>query len=352
MMSSLPPFVARSTLLLLLVVTAPGFAAAQSGDLPNPFQAAERNWATFPDGHPWGSTAGIELGPGGEVWAIDRCGANSCDGSDIAPIVLLDLATGTPKKRIGAGLFVFPHGLHVDRNGNVWVTDAQTSKDGTKGQQVIELSPDGRVLMRLGTAGVAGGGPDHFQEPSDVVTAPDGDIFVVDGHSGQAPNTPADYVTRVIRFSKDGRFIKAWGRLGSGPGEFHNAHAVALDSRGRVFVADRGNSRLQIFDRDGTFVAEWKQFGRPSGLYIDRNDRLYVIDADSSPANHPGWKKGIRIGSAADGSVAAFVPGHVEGGPDGAAGEGVVLVEGNLYAAENTLKGITRYRKKGGARGK
>ena len=336
----------------LVVAVCAASAIAQSGvspgnDLPDPFQAAVRNWGTLPEGRTWGSTAGIEIGPKGEIWAIERCGANSCDGSDLPSIHMLDLSTGKPVKSIGAGVFVFPHGLHVDRDGNVWVTDALSSKDGTKGQQVIKLSPEGKVLLRLGTAGVAGGGPDHFQEPSDVVTTPSGDIFVVDGHSGQNASVPPDYVTRVIHFNKDGKFVKAWGKLGSGPGEFHNAHAIAIDSRGRLFVADRGNARLQIFDQNGKFIDEWKQFGRPSGLYIDKNDRLYVIDADSGAANHPGWKKGIRIGSAKDGKVTAFVPGHVEGGPDGAAGEGVVIgPDGNLYAAENTLKGVTRYLKK------
>jgi streptogramin lyase len=321
--------------------------APPPANLPNPYQAALRNWGTLPDGRTWGSTAGIEIGPKNEIWAIERCGANSCDGSDLPSIHELDLATGRPTRSIGAGLFVFPHGLHVDRDGNIWVTDAMTSKDGTEGQQVIKLSPDGKVLMRLGTPGQAGGGPDHFQEPSDVVTTRAGDIFVVDGHSGQLATVPPDYVTRVIKFTKDGKFVKAWGKLGAGPGEFHNAHAIALDSRGRLFVADRGNARLQIFDQDGRFLAEWKQFGRPSGLYIDKNDVLYVIDADSTSVNHPGWKKGIWIGSAKDGKVTGFVPGHVEGGPDGAAGEGVVVgPDGNLYTAENTLKGITRYLKK------
>jgi len=212
---------------------------------------------------------------------------------------------------------------------------------------VIKLSPDGKVLMRLGTAGVAGGGPDHFNEPSDVVTAPNGDIFVADGHSGQNPNAPPGYITRIVKFSKDGKFIKEWGKLGTGPGEFRNAHALAIDSRGRLFVCDRGNARLQIFDLDGKFLAQWSQFGRPSGLYIDKNDKLYVIDADSTAANHPGWKKGIRIGSAKDGKVAAFVPGHQTESPDGAAGEGIVAdPSGNLYAAENTLRGVTKYSKR------
>jgi DNA-binding beta-propeller fold protein YncE len=212
---------------------------------------------------------------------------------------------------------------------------------------VFKLSPDGKVLMRLGTAGVAGGGPDRFNEPSDVVTASNGDIFVVDGHSGQNPKAPPDYVTRVIRFSSNGKFINEWGRLGSGPGEFRNAHAVAIDSRGRLFVGDRGNGRLQIFDADGKFIDQWKQFGRPSGLYIDKQDRLYVIDADSSAANNPGVKKGIRIGSARDGKVTLFVPGHQTENPDGAAGEGIVAdPTGNLYAAENTLRGVTKYAKR------
>jgi streptogramin lyase len=316
-------------------------------DLPNPYLAAVRNWGTLPDGRTWGSTAGIEIGPHNEIWAIDRCGVNSCDGSDLPPVHQLDLATGKPIRSIGAGLFVFPHGLDVDGDGNIWVTDAQTSKDGTKGQQVIKLSPDGKVLMRLGTAGVAGGGPDHFNEPADVIIAPNGDIFVADGHSGQNPSMPLDYVTRVVRFSRTGKFLKEWGKLGSGPGEFRNAHALAIDSQGRLFVADRGNGRLQIFDFDGKFLGQWRQFGRPSGLYIDKNDKMYVIDADSTAANNPGFRKGIRIGSARDGKVVAFVPGHQTQNPDGAAGEGVVVgPDGNLYAAENTLRGVTKYEKR------
>ena len=316
-------------------------------DLPNPYEPAIRNWAKLPDNRAWGSTAGIEIGPHNEMWAIDRCGVNSCEGSGLPPIHLLDRSTGMPVRSIGAGLFVFPHGLHIDREGHIWVTDALSSKDGKKGQQLLKLSADGGVLMRLGTAGAAGGGPDHFNEPSDVVTAPNGDIFVADGHSGQNPNVPPGYISRIVKFSKDGTFIREWGKWGSGPGEFKTPHALAFDSEGRLFVCDRGNARLQIFTQDGQFLDQWTQFGRPSGLFIDHRDQLYVMDADSTSVNHPGWKKGIHIGSAKDGRVVGFVPGHTTDNPDGAAGEGIVAdTAGNLYTAENTLRGITKYVKR------
>ena len=315
-------------------------AAAQ--DIPSPYGKPENQWARPPVGEAWGSTAGIERGPRGEIWAIDRCGANNCDGSDRAAIVLLDIKTGKAIKGIGAGLFVFPHGLHVDRAGNIWVTDGGVSKDGSKGLQVTKLSPDGKVLLTLGIAGQRGNDQTHFQSPSDVITAPNGDIFVSDGHAPIANIVPPDLAMRVMKFSKDGKFIKEWGgKAGAGKDQFNNPHALALDARGRLYVADRSNNRTMIFDQDGTFINEWKQFGRPSGFYI-AGDRLYAIDADSSEANHPGgWKKGVWIGSIREGKAQAFVP-------DETAGEGVVVApDGNMYGAVNVApRGITRYGKK------
>jgi streptogramin lyase len=334
------------TFAIVVALSAQGLTQqVESGaGLPNPYQAPVAQWGTLPDGRTWGSTAGIEVGPRGEIWAIDRCGGNRCDGSNLPAVHLLDLSSGRPLKSIGAGLFVYPHGLHVDADGNLWITDGSASKDGTKGHQVLKLSPDGKVLMRLGTAGVAGGGPSHLTAPTDVVTAPNGDIFVADGHGGASATVKPDYVTRIVKFSKDGTFIKQWGKVGTGPGEFRTPHALAMDSRGRLMVADRGNARIQVFDSEGRFLAEWKQFGRPSGIFIDSNDRLYAVDADSTKANHPGWKKGIRIGSARDGKVEAFIPGHQTDNPEGTAGESIVIdAAGNMYAAENTLRGITKY---------
>lgn len=342
----------------LTIIAALGFVGARAfaqsevkpinNELSNPYQAGVRNWATL-EGRTWGSTAGIDIGPKGEMWAIDRCGMNSCEGSNLPTIHQVDPATGKVTKSIGAGLFAFPHGLHVDRDGNIWVTDGVPpgGKGSNRGHQVIKLSPDGKVLLKLGMAGMAGGGADHLSEPADVITAPNGDIFVADGHSGQnaaaTPQTPS----RIVKFSKDGKFIKEIGKWGSAPGEFKTPHALAFDSRGRLFVADRGNMRIQILDQNGKVLEEWKQFSRVSGMFIDRNDTLYAIDSESTPTNHPGWKKGVRIGSARTGKVMYFVPGHETETPGGAAGEGIVVdANGTIYAAENTLRGVTRYVKK------
>ncbi len=319
-----------------------GFSVTASAqDIPALYGKAENQWASPPEGS-WGSTAGIERGPRGEIWAIDRCGANSCETSDKPAIIQIDMATGKAIRGIGAGLFVFPHGLHVDRAGNIWVTDGGVSKDGSKGLQVIKLSPKGDVLLRLGTAGQRGTDGTHFQSPSDVITAPGGDIFVTDGHAPIAGIVPPDLAMRVMKFSADGKFIKEWGgKAGAGRDQFNNPHALALDGQGRLYVADRANNRTMIFDQDGKFIADWRQFGRPSGFYIT-GDRLYAIDADSSEANHPGgWKKGVWIGSIREGKAQSFVP-------DDTAGEGVVVApDGNMYGAVNVApRGITRYQKK------
>lgn len=325
---------------ILIVCSVAVIGGASAEGLSVPYGPPEHQYAKTSGDWTWGGSAGIERGPHGEIWAIDRCGANSCDGSSRAPIVELDTRTGKPIRAIGAGLFVFPHGLHVDAHGNVWVTDGGVSKDGSKGLQVIKLSPDGKVLLRLGTAGRRGDDQSHFQSPSDVITTADGTIFVTDGHAPIPGTVPAGLDMRVMKFSAAGKFLMQWGKAGSAAGEFNNPHALAFDAAGRLYVADRGNARIQIFNRDGKFIAAWKQFGRPSGLYI-HGDRLYAIDADSTPATHPGgWEKGVWIGSIAKALPDGFVP-------DAAAGEGVVVApDGNMYGAVNVAPhGITRYRK-------
>ena len=276
-------------------------AGAATNDLPHPYHAVE-NWAQLPPGMQWGQVIAVKPDTHGNLWVFHR---------SEPPILEFD-SSGKFLKSFGAGMFVQPHGLEIDRDGNIWTTD-QLAKDG-KGQQVIKFSPDGKVLMTLGKAGVAGAGPDTFNGPCDVAIAPNGDIFVADGHGG-------DTNARVVKFSKDGKYIKEWGKKGSGSGEFDTLHSMAMDSKGRLFIADRGNSRIQIFSQDGKFIAEWRQFGRPSGLYITKNDTLYSVDSQSDEKTNPGVKRGIRIGSAKDGSVKIFIP-------DMSADPAIALAEG------------------------
>jgi sugar lactone lactonase YvrE len=305
----------------------------------NPYRTVE-GWAKMPEGRTWGATSAVDVAPDGKsIWVGERCGANTCAGSSLPPILLFD-ESGRLAKSFGTGVLVWPHGIHVDRSGNVWVTDAR-SRDG-RGNQVFKFNPDGKLLMTLGKAGVTGEGPDVFNQPSDVVVAASGDIFVADGHDD---NTNA----RIVKFSKDGKFIKTWGTRGSAAGEFDTPHGLALDSRARLFVADRGNNRIQIFDQDGRFLEEWKQFSRPSGLYIDKNDMLYVADSESNSKTNPGWKRGIRIGSAKDGKVTAFIPDPepdpekvVTSGSEGVAAD----ARGNVYGAEVGPRALKRYVKK------
>ena len=323
-------------------------AVAPTNSAPNPYRAIY-DWAKIPEGRSWGSTAGVDVDPdGSSVWVFERCGTFAlpsemkpgqpfaCDGSTLAPVLKFD-ASGKLVASFGAGMFVLPHGIRVDPAGNVWATDA-AGRNG-KGHQVVKFSPDGKVLMTLGKAGLAGDGPDEFNAPSAVLVAPNGDVFVADGHGG---NTNA----RIVKFSPDGRFIKAWGKKGSAPGEFDTPHTLAMDSRGRLFVGDRQNNRIQIFDQDGNFIDQLFQFSRPSGVFIDASDTIYVADSESESAskNHDGWKRGIRIGKIADGAVTAFIPDPAEKATTTSSAEGVAVDKsGNIFGAEAGSRRLVKY---------
>lgn len=309
-----------------------------NNSLPDPYRTIE-NWAVLPNGRTWGSTAGVAVDRKGNIWVAERCGANSCAGSNLAPILEFS-PSGKLLTSFGAGMFVFPHGITVDKDGNVWVTDGQGANG--KGQQVFKFSPKGQVLMTLGKAGVAGDSEDTFNQPSAVAIAANGDIFVADGHGGNSN-------ARIVKFSKDGKFILTWGKKGSAPGEFNIPHALAFDSSGRLFVADRGNNRIQIFDQQGKFIDQWKQFSRPSGIFIDKHDVIYVADSESGSVapDHSAWTRGIRIGSAKDGSVTAFIPDPVEHATTTSAAEGVAAdANGVIYGAEVGPKDVKKYLKK------
>ena len=320
-------------------ISGDGVGAQPANTQPNPYRTVE-GWAKLPAGRTWGATSAVDVARDGRsIWIAERCGANTCAGSSLPAVLLFD-ESGRLTTSFGAGMFVFPHGMHVDRGGNVWVTDAR-GRDG-KGHQVFKFSADGKVLLVLGKAGVSGEGPDVFNQPSDVAVAANGDVFVADGHD---ENSNA----RIVKFSKDGKFIKAWGKHGKGAGEFEVPHGLAFDSRGRLFVADRGNNRIQIFDQEGKFLEEWKQFSRPSGIYIDKNDVIYVADSESNRKTNPGWKRGIRVGRVKDGKVTAFIP-DPEPDPEKvvtSAAEGVAAdARGNVYGAEVGSRAVKKYVKK------
>jgi streptogramin lyase len=330
------------------------FILASAGQIfcqPNPYRADEQ-WGQLPAGRKLGSASAIDIDRRtGNIWVADRCGANSCSGSTLNPIFEFD-PSGKLLKNFGAGMFVTPHGMYIDKNGNVWMTD-QVARDG-KGNQVIEFSPEGKVLMTLGKAGVTGEGPDTFNSPSDVIVAPNGDIFVADGHGG---NTNA----RIVKFSPTGKFIKAWGKKGTGPGEFDTPHALAFDSKGRLFVGDRANRRIQIFDQDGTYLEEWRQYGGPSGIFIDSKGVIYAADSQSNKKNNPGFTRGIRVGrvkDGKDGKITAFIPDtmatpesdeHYANSSalpmsDTSGAEGVVAdAKGNIYGAAVGQQTLTKY---------
>jgi sugar lactone lactonase YvrE len=276
---------------------------------------------------------------------LERCGGTLCTESKLDPVVELD-ASGRAIRMFGGGMFVQPHGIYVDRDNNIWVTDSVANAQHTKGLQVFKFSQDGRILLRLGTAGVAGNDKTHFGAPSAVVTAQNGDIFVSDGHWGcGCPNA------RIVKFTASGEFIKNFGELGDARGELFAPHALAMDSTGRLFVADRSNNRIVVYSQDGEFIAEWRQFGRPSGLYIDKNDLIYVSDSESGFGHNEGVRRGIHIGSAKNGDLFGFIPDPAPtpepASPDLSSGaEGVAAdAAGNLYGVGVSPTGITMYRR-------
>ena len=325
---------------LVSVVAVAGQSAAPRNDLPQPYRTT-RDWGELPAGLKWAAVTAVESAPGGVIYVVHRCFANSCAGRSEPPILKFD-SGGRLLGSWGANMFVFPHGATVDRDGNLWVADAR-GEDG-KGHQVVKFSPDGKVLMTLGKAGVSGSGPDLFDQPTDVVVAPNGDIFVTDSHRNGKNN-------RVVKFTAAGKFIKEWGKKGSASGEFSEPHTIAIDSRGRLFVGDRENNRIQIFDQDGRYLEQWRQFGRPSGIFISADDTIYVADSESGPDTGAhelsGIKKGIRVGNARTGAVTAFIEDSESTTAEHSGAEGLgVDAQGNVYGAVVRRQMLERHVKK------
>jgi hypothetical protein len=346
-------------------------------DLPTPYHLVE-HWGQLPSGRIWGHVFGVGIDSHNNVWVLDRCGEASCVNSNVAPIQEFD-ASGKFIKSFGNGMFVFPHSLLVDKENHIWITDCGVK--GGRGNQVFKLDEDGNVLLTLGKRGVLGGSPDNFLGPTDVAVSDDGTIFVADGHAalalgggefyGFAKGEEKSSRMRILKFDKTGKFLLAWGKEGTGPGEFNVPHGIALDSTGRVFVADRGNNRIQIFDQQGNYLTEWKQFGKPCGIFIDAKDNIYVADSDS---NYDLWDykysvddpcascvkrirrppdvgldnitftEGIRIGSTKDGVVRAYIPPRMSpAGPIDLTERISVDATGDVYLADARTLHIRKY---------
>lgn len=316
-----------------------GFAqnagAADPNAAPNPFRE-DTGWAKLDAGRKWGAVSAVDIDRDGKsVWVFDRCEtADDCSTSKLNPIEKFD-STGKVVKSFGAGMFNYPHGIYVDAQNNIWVSDGRVVKNNGKGHTVMKFDQNGKLLLTMGTPGVPGNDATHFNAPSDILLAPDGSIFIADGHGGETN-------ARMVKFDKNGKFLKTWGKKGTGPGEFDAPHGLAMDSAGRLFVADRGNSRIQIFDQEGKFLTDWRQFGRPSGVYITKNDTIYVADSTSSDKINPGYKQGIRWGSVKDGKVVAFIPWAETNTLEGVA----VDDAGNVYGGFTNTLNFRRFVKK------
>jgi DNA-binding beta-propeller fold protein YncE len=313
-------------------------------DLPNPYKLVE-GWPTLParmNGGHWGEVIRVHLEHNGNVWVFHRCfsvvppGHATCvaRGEANPPILEFD-PSGKLIKSFGDGLFAYPHGFTVAEDGNLWATDVNDeqqilglpakNKDGVvMGQEVLKISPTGKVLMTIGKEGVSGDGNDTFDRPTGVAVAPNGDIFVSDGHY---PN--AHHNARIMKFSKDGKFIKSFGHLGAGDGEIDEPHDIAIGgTQNRVYVANRRNRRIEVFDQDGNFITSWKQFGQPSSVFVGKDDTIYVgasfwdakdqieVRAKARASENvkdyieltKREKRGVIIGSVKDGSLKAFIP--------------------------------------------
>jgi hypothetical protein len=208
-----------------------------------------------PPGGEWtAAMSSVAIAPDGNVWTFNR---------GKIPVQVYS-PQGKLLKYWGEGMFKNPHTVRFDNAGNLWIVD-------TLSQTVRKFSPDGKVLMTVGTLDQAGEDQTHMNQPNDVAFAANGDLYVSDGYGND----------RVVVFDKNGKFVRAWGKLGTGPGEFSQPHSIALDSRGRVYVADRNNARIQIFDPTGKFLAEWKNIVTPWYIVITKNDEVYVCG--SSP---------------------------------------------------------------------
>jgi sugar lactone lactonase YvrE len=322
-----------------------------------------------PNGRKWGEVIRVHVAPNGNIWVFHRCfydkpngGATCLNRGDANPPILEFNPAGRLLRSFGVGLFAHPHGFTVDRNGNIWATDtnddetildmpAKNAQGVTMGQAVLKIDPSGKVLMTIGTPGARGNGPYLFDRPTGVSIAANGDIFVADGHSPNKSNS-----ARIVKYSPRGTFIKAWGRMGSEPGNFREPHDLYVGgSRGYVYVADRQNNRIQVFTQDGAFVAAWRQFGQPSSVYVDKQDNIYVGATYQDPSRGEPLTgptagpndRAIVIGNAITGELKYLIPDPADLSKltdTGTSASGIAVDDqGSIYAADVGPNNLRKY---------
>lgn len=296
---------------------APDMEAAAAMEAAPPAYRVVADWPSLPEGFEMGEAAGVDVDSQGRVWVFHR--------GEEHPIMAIDAETGEMITSFGEGMFINAHGLEVDHEDNVWVTDTQT-------HQVYKFSQDGELLMTLGEEGVAGLDQTHFDQPTDVVIAPTGEFFVSDGYGN----------SRVVKFDAEGNYLMEWGEPGDGPSQFNLPHGIALDDEGRVYVADRTNLRVQVFTSEGEYIEEWhpEEWARPWGLQVTDGGEIFVMDGGHMSPEPPHYANVLRM--SLDGEVlehwgsygpepGQFSWGHdVAVGPDGAVY--TVEVRNNLRA--------------------
>lgn len=321
--------------------------------LPDPYRT-EFDWAKMPPGRVWGDDRAIAIDKDGKsIWVVDRCGLteDACskpENKNVNPIMEFD-SSGNLVKSFGAGMFADPHGMFVDKDGNIWTADGGP-QDGCQaagapaGNKLRKWSPDGKLLMTI--SGPVNGKP--FTGLNDVVVSPvSGDIFVADGHEMPGNN-------RILKFDKTGKFLLEWGKPGTGDNEIGIPHGLAMDKEGRIYMADRSNKVVKVYTQNGKLLHVWAQFGAPSGLYVDKHDLLYVADETANipgvikipilgDLTNPDFSPGVRIARVSDGKIIANVPYR-----PGNALEGVTVDDaGNIYGANTNRPRSVRWIKTG-----
>lgn len=276
--------------LVLVVISAVAFASSDTGTISSKPQAVhyrvDHGWPQLPPGRDLGGVSGLDVDAHGDLFVFHRNDRVWPDSNVLStkPIALptvtvFDGRTGRILSEWGANTFAMPHGLTLDARGNVWLTDVAL-------QQVYKYSHNGRLLMTLGTRGVAGSDSTHFNRPTEVAVLQDGSFYVSDGYRN----------TRVMKFSPEGRFLFQWGTPGNKPGQFDLPHCVKVDRQGRIYVCDRSNARVQIFDARGHFLAQWKGagMGRPYDMAIAQDGSVFIADGGDQP-NTPPDRSGVAV---------------------------------------------------------